>query len=156
MTPVHTSAPLDGLRRRRETLECILTQPCLATATLAGVRLASRANLSAGHSRVAQLLKAKTNATQRGLGALAVAQLGGRAKVLALVAERGWVALRLVRGGPRRLDDDNLASAFKSLRDGIARTLGVDDRHPSVRYEPDECVGRDCVVVELYAPGGAP
>jgi len=33
----------------------------------------------------------------------------------------------LVRIGRGQLDDDNLAGAFKAIRDGIAKALGVDD-----------------------------
>jgi hypothetical protein len=38
--------------------------------------------------------------------------------------------------GPRgqRMDDDNLAGGMKSIRDEVARWLGVDDRDPRVRY----------------------
>ncbi len=35
--------------------------------------------------------------------------------------------VRLVRIGSRRLDSDNLQSAFKSIRDAVASWLGVDD-----------------------------
>lgn len=40
----------------------------------------------------------------------------------------------LMRIAPRALDDDNLASGFKALRDGIADRLGVDDRDPRVTW----------------------
>lgn len=33
------------------------------------------------------------------------------------------------------LDDDNLASALKATRDGIADAFGLDDRDPRVRWE---------------------
>ena len=33
----------------------------------------------------------------------------------------------LTRIGPRKLDSDNLAGAFKAVRDGIADAFGVDD-----------------------------
>ncbi len=35
--------------------------------------------------------------------------------------------ITLTRIGPRKLDDDNLASAFKYVRDEVARHYGVDD-----------------------------
>jgi hypothetical protein len=35
--------------------------------------------------------------------------------------------ITLVRIGPRRLDDDNLAGAMKHVRDGIADSLKIDD-----------------------------
>lgn len=50
--------------------------------------------------------------------------------------------VRLVRIAPRALDDDNLRSAFKALRDGIADRLGVKDNDPRVRWEYDQARGR--------------
>jgi hypothetical protein len=35
--------------------------------------------------------------------------------------------ITITRLGPRKLDDDNLASSAKHVRDGIADKLGVDD-----------------------------
>jgi hypothetical protein len=40
----------------------------------------------------------------------------------------------LTRIAPRPLDDDNLASAFKALRDGIADRFGVPDNHPDLTW----------------------
>jgi hypothetical protein len=40
----------------------------------------------------------------------------------------------LTRIAPRILDDDNLASGFKAIRDGVADRLGVDDRDPRVQW----------------------
>lgn len=40
----------------------------------------------------------------------------------------------ITRIGPATLDGDNLAGACKSIRDGIADRLGVDDRSPAVLY----------------------
>lgn len=37
------------------------------------------------------------------------------------------VVVTLTRLAPRKLDDDNLASAFKAVRDAVAEWLGVDD-----------------------------
>lgn len=48
------------------------------------------------------------------------------------------LAVRLVYIGPRQLDDDGVASAVKSLRDGVADALGVDDRDPRVVWVPDQ------------------
>lgn len=44
------------------------------------------------------------------------------------------VVVTIIRVG-KELDSDNLQSACKGLRDGIADTLGVDDRDPRVRWE---------------------
>lgn len=46
--------------------------------------------------------------------------------------------VRLVYVGPRQLDDDGVASAVKSLRDGVADALGIDDRDPRVVWVPDQ------------------
>lgn len=48
------------------------------------------------------------------------------------------LAIRLVYVGPRQLDDDGVASAVKSLRDGVADALGIDDRDPRVVWVPDQ------------------
>lgn len=41
----------------------------------------------------------------------------------------------LERVSPGTLDDDNLRSALKSFRDGVAAALRVDDATPLVRWE---------------------
>lgn len=43
--------------------------------------------------------------------------------------------VHLTRLSPGILDDDNLRPALKSIRDGIADALGIDDGDPSVRWE---------------------
>ena len=48
----------------------------------------------------------------------------------------------LIRVAPRKLDDDNLQSGFKALRDGIADRLGVDDADPRVTWKYDQVRGR--------------
>lgn len=40
----------------------------------------------------------------------------------------------LTRIAPRALDDDNLRSAFKALRDGIADRIGLPDNDPRVQW----------------------
>ena len=47
----------------------------------------------------------------------------------------------MTRCAPRRLDSDNLASACKNARDGIAAALGVDDGDERIewRYEQEPC-----------------
>lgn len=44
--------------------------------------------------------------------------------------------IRLVRIAPRKLDQGNIAAAFKHIQDGCADWLGIDDRHDHlVKYE---------------------
>ena len=44
------------------------------------------------------------------------------------------LTITLTRVAPRALDDDNLRGALKSIRDGIADCLGVDDRDARVTW----------------------
>lgn len=46
--------------------------------------------------------------------------------------------ITLTRVAPRKLDDDNLASGFKAVRDGVADWLGIDDGSPRIRWEYDQ------------------
>jgi len=43
--------------------------------------------------------------------------------------------LVLTRVAPRALDGDNLQSAFKAVRDGVADWLGVDDGHQQLDWQ---------------------
>ena len=43
--------------------------------------------------------------------------------------------LVLTRVAPRALDGDNLQSAFKAVRDGVADWLGVDDGHKDLDWQ---------------------
>lgn len=47
----------------------------------------------------------------------------------------------MTRLSPGTLDDDNLRSAMKGARDGIADKLGADDADPRIvwRYEQEKC-----------------
>ncbi len=47
---------------------------------------------------------------------------------------------RAKRGRP--LDDDNLRSALKACRDGVADALGIDDGSPLVTWEYAQVVGK--------------
>lgn len=44
------------------------------------------------------------------------------------------VLVTITRIGPATLDKDNLQGACKSIRDGIADRLGVDDRSPAIEW----------------------
>lgn len=53
--------------------------------------------------------------------------------------DRGWrfpLVVELLRVAPHPLDDDNLSGAFKSIRDQVAKELGLkDDRDPRVKWD---------------------
>ena len=72
-----------------------------------------------------------------------------------LSAQRDWkpdggpCVVTLTRVAPRELDDDNLAHAFKAIRDGVADALGVDDRDPRVTWGYAQRRGPYAIVVEV-------
>ncbi len=51
----------------------------------------------------------------------------------------------MTRCAPHELDDDNLASSFKSIRDGVADWLGINDRDQRVTWRVEQ---RKCKRVE--------
>jgi hypothetical protein len=66
--------------------------------------------------------------------------------------ETPW-AVRLVRLGPREMDDDGVVSAMKATRDAVAAFIGVDDRdRKRVRYWYDQEKSKDVGVrIEIAA-----
>lgn len=66
----------------------------------------------------------------------------------------GPLAITLTRVSPnhQRLDDDNLRGALKSIRDGIADWLGVDDKDPRITWEYDQGGGDEYGVDILVKP----
>lgn len=56
------------------------------------------------------------------------------------------LVVRLTRIAPRRLDDDNLRGALKSVRDGVATWLRVDDASPLVLWEYAQETGPEPLV----------
>lgn len=115
-------------KRRAAVMLRIARELPVIVATLP-LRLDSRAN-----GRGAWRNHSHTHAAQRRLAAMVLTK--HRTKLKAEL-RNGVLPVRLVRIAPRELDDDNLEAAFKSVRDGIADLLGLDDRDPRVAYVPD-------------------
>jgi hypothetical protein len=133
------------LEQLHEALELALRAPHVAELKL-GLTLSSRAN-ARGFSR----WTAKANATQRNTGMWAATMT--RAAKHLKGAE--WLVVRWTRvysGRSRAFDDDNATTALKSIRDGFARELGVDDSSDLVRYLPVEQVRgpRPGLTIRLY------
>lgn len=62
--------------------------------------------------------------------------------------------VQITRVAPRMLDDDNLAGSCKSVRDGIADRLGIDDRDEAVewRYAQRKGTVREYAVeIEIFS-----
>lgn len=55
----------------------------------------------------------------------------------------------ITRIGPRRLDDDNLASACKYVRDAIAGLVGIDDGSDQYTWRCEQRSGSYGVEVEI-------
>jgi hypothetical protein len=67
------------------------------------------------------------------------------------------LVVTLTRVAPRRLDDDNLRGALKSVRDAVASWLRVDDASPLVRWEYGQEKGAGASVrVEVLGPAMQP
>lgn len=57
----------------------------------------------------------------------------------------------ITRVGPRKLDDDNLASACKYVRDAIADAVGVDDGSEQYTWHYQQRIGEYGVDVEVIS-----
>ena len=84
------------------------------------IELVSEANCR-DHWRV----KAKRVAAQRGL--VKLFRKGAECVKLPVVVE-------LARIAPKELDDDNLRSSLKAVRDGVADWFGIGDRDPRIEW----------------------
>lgn len=66
------------------------------------------------------------------------------------------VTVHLTRIAPKALDDDNLQSAFKAIRDGVADAYGIDDRDPRISFRYAQRKGKPkdyAVEIELVKEG---
>lgn len=59
------------------------------------------------------------------------------------------LAVIITRVAPRALDSDNVHMSAKSVRDGIADALGVDDRDPRVTWTCDQERGAPAVKIRI-------
>ena len=65
------------------------------------------------------------------------------------------LTVTLTRIAPGKLDDDNLQSALKAVRDGVADAIGVDDGDSRYEWKYAQERGADYRVRIAIAPGGA-
>lgn len=87
-----------------------------------------------------------------------------RAAWLALCRDRRAVApdayprlrVTLTRVAPRRLDDDNLAHAFKAIRDEVAAFFGVDDGRACWEWRCEQAKGAPGFRIEVQLVEVAP
>lgn len=115
----------------------------------ASLALPSRANASSPGAWRAHAAKYKS---QRAVGVL-IGKAAMRECAASLKLER--LAVRITREAPRLLDDDNAVSCAKSLRDGLADALGVDDGDERVTWLVAQAKAKTpAVLVEVYAIRG--
>lgn len=105
--------------------------------------LPSVANQRLHWAKKARQVKAQRNAT-----ALILKTQGVDARIGSHYGDE-LVIVRLTRIAPRRLDDDNLAAAFKAVRDQVAECLGVDDGSPRIRFEYAQRPGKAAVRIDI-------
>lgn len=59
------------------------------------------------------------------------------------------LTVKLTRVGPREMDGDNLQSALKACRDGIADAIGIDDGSKRITWQYEQRKGSYNVEVEI-------
>lgn len=120
--------------------------PLLATSH---VRLVSEANSREHWATKARRVKAHRDGAYF---VLAATKVNGAV----WLRKAGALMVTLTRIAPRRLDDDNLTSACKATRDGVADWLQTDDRdeHVTWRYG-QRSAGAKVYAVEIRIESGA-
>ncbi len=91
--------------------------------------------------------KAKRTKSQRNAVVLA-RHGGGFLSAIAAITRGEPLVCTLTRIG-RKLDDDNLASAFKAVRDQVAEELGVDDGSDAVAWRYAQEKGKAGIRIEI-------
>lgn len=114
--------------------------------------LPSAANLREHWAVRAKRVKAQRNVVALVLRTQGGAWLGHARRILG--NERMRVACGFVRVAQRQLDDDNLAHAFKAMRDEVAKAVGIDDGSPRWTWEYHQRKGPNAVELwlEVVAP----
>lgn len=125
------------LSRVRDALNQVARGPAAATAT-ASLKLKSPLNgAGLATSRGARMADNARRKRERGVGALLAERLNVSTGVRH-VPRAHRVAVLLTRVSPKVFDDDNLAAAFKSVRDGMAAWWGIDDGGDAVTWLYDD------------------
>jgi hypothetical protein len=104
-----------------------------------GLRLVSEANQRDGWRAKAARVKHQRNI-------VTLVLRGTVARDMMLVAP---LCVTITRISPRKLDDDNAASACKATRDAVAAVLGVDDRDPRVTWRVEQLKGPVGVLIRI-------
>lgn len=103
------------------------------------IRLPSLANTRMCWQRLASVKSKQRKATKLAMKNLKIPKLP--------------LVVTITRLGPRKLDDDNLQSACKYIRDEIARAVGVDDGSPQYTWLYGQRTGNYGVEIEMVTRG---
>ena len=57
--------------------------------------------------------------------------------------------ITFTRYGWQEMDDDNLRSACKGVRDGIAKAIGVDDGSKTLKWQYEQVHGKPALIVKM-------
>jgi hypothetical protein len=120
-------------------MSAAVSRPDVITISLPGVRLVNVLNGSQGLTRGGMFARAKERKSKRFLAAMAVNRHVMRVSTWLMC---GGIVVTFMRISPRRWDDDAPPAACKSLRDGIADALGIDDRDPRCVWRYEQTKGK--------------
>ncbi len=108
---------------------------------------------SAGNLHEHWRARQKRIKTQRNAVKLAMYGRGGHGcgwlESVAILVRGEQLACTLTRVSPRKLDSDNLAFAFKGIRDQVAAELGVDDGSDAIDWRYAQERGPCAVRIEI-------
>ena len=136
---------------RRSDPPTVLVAVPLRLKSLANLRFGHwgpRSRLVREHRQTAALVLAPHVKALRLRAQIATAyETGRRESICTAIA----LTVGLLRIAPRKLDSDNLAAAFKGVRDGVADVLGIDDGDDRISwlYEQRRANAGDCRVDPL-------
>ena len=111
-------------------------------------------NNSQGMTRGAMFARAAAKQHQRELTRLVLSP--ARQRLQSLLGQHGMLIVVLTRLAPSNgLDpDDNLRTALKWVKDGVAKVIGLDDRDRRIKWLYDQRREKDYgVFVEIGIPG---
>lgn len=130
----------ESLWRQRKALEFITERPAWLNVE-APLKLRNPLNGSGGITEGARFAANARRQRERAIGRW----LGG--KVGSAPAASVSLAVLLTRISPRAFDDDGLSASFKSVRDGIAESWGVNDASDRITWVYDWRPGKTEVVL---------
>lgn len=101
------------------------------------VKTVNEQNFDRGNSRIAAIIRTKRRQQQRKTARFCTMEQLDRIPAVLLGTT---ITLRRISVG--KMDNDGLHTALKSVRDGIADALGIDDGSPAVTWKCEQGKGK--------------